>query len=142
MHSTAASHIGESKESADHYAVQSPVWGANKRKAKNTTKNRNKQKAPNKKPTPNTQKHKTKNTKLPRSDGRALVKKEATYVPMNSSKILQKAIPQPTRHHSKIAVKVQKQTTDQQCRNPGSPQPGSRRSHCEAHRSSGTFKRM
>ena len=84
---------------------------------------------PNKTNPKSTTRKGTRNTPF---DGRALSKKAAS-VPMNSRKILQKA-KQPTRHHRKITVKVQKHNTDQQCRNPGSPQPGSRRSHCEAQR--------
>ena len=96
--------------------------------------NRPKTDKTSKKQTHNTKKNKPTNKKhkTPRNIGRAL-SKEGSLCADELKKDLQKAITQPTSHHSKIALKVQKQTTDQQCRNPGSPQPGSRRSHCEAH---------
>ena len=93
--------------------------GQSKNRQNRQTKTRNKQTQ-----TKNTTKtNETRNTPF---NGRALSKK-AAYVPMNSRKILQKA-KQPTRHHSKIAVKVQKQTpiSSAETQDPPSQDPGDR----------------
>ena len=54
---------------------------------------------------------------------------------------LQKANTEPTRHHSKIAVKVQKQNPSAVPK-PRIPHLGSRRSHRKVHGAQGTFNRM
>ena len=93
--------------------------------------------------TKNTQKTKTKHKNHPAVMD-VLLARRAAYVPMNWEDELDLAKSKNTTNQTSQQDRGEgaKTKADQQCRNPGSPQPGSRRSHREAHGAQGTFNRM